>query len=108
MVFAWLLLATAIVIEVLATAVLPRTQGFTDPAWTTLVVLGYGASIWLLAVVVDRIPVSVAYAVWSGAGTALVAVIGLIFLGEPMGLAKAFFIALIISGVIGLNLVGAA
>lgn len=102
-----LLLLAAIGIEVVATALLPRTDGFTDPAWSVAVVAGYAASIWLLAVVVRTLPVSTAYAVWSGLGTALVAVVGYWFLGEQMGLLKAASLAMIVLGVVGLNLAGA-
>ena len=67
---------------------------------------GYGVSIWMLAVVVKSMPVSVAYAVWSGVGTALVAVVGYAFLGESLGWFKAMSLALIVVGVVGLNLAG--
>ena len=60
----------AIAVEVGATAALPRTHGFRDPLWTVLVLGGYAASIWLLAVVIRHIPVSITYAAWSGLGTA--------------------------------------
>ncbi|MFL6062348.1 MAG: DMT family transporter [Marmoricola sp.] len=101
------LLAVAIGIEVGATALLPKAAGFTDPLWSLVVVTGYGASIWMLALVVRSIPVSVAYAVWAGAGTAAVAVIGLIFLGEQMSWLKLASLAMIVLGVVGLNLVSA-
>jgi len=101
------LLGLAIVVEVGATAALPRTSGFTHPAWTALVVGGYALSIWLLAVVVREIPVSVAYAVWSGAGTALVAATGFVFLGERLDLVGAAGLVAIVAGVVALNL-GAA
>ena len=104
---AFALLGLAIVVEVGATAILPRAEGFTNVAWTAAVVSGYAASIWLLAIVVRQIPVSIAYAVWSGAGTALVALVGLAFLGEDLTAARAFFLGLIIAGVVGLNLAGA-
>ena len=104
--YAALLLAAAIAIEVLSTALLPRAQGFTDPLWTGAVLVGYGVSIWLLTVVVRTIPVSVAYAVWAGSGTALVAVAGYVFLGEPMGWLKVASLALIVAGVVGLNATG--
>ena len=101
------LLMAAIGIEVASTALLPRAAGFTDPLWSAVVISGYGASIWLLAVVVRSMPVSVAYAVWSGVGTALVAVVGYAFLGESLGWFKALSLGLIVVGVIGLNLAGA-
>lgn len=100
------LLVMAIGIEVGASALLPKAEGFTVPLWSAVVVAGYGLSIWLLAVVVRSIPVSVAYAVWAGAGTAAVAVIGYLCLGESMSLLKATSLALIVLGVVGLNLVG--
>jgi len=102
-----LLLLTAIGIEVAATALLPRTDGFTEPLWSLGVVAGYAASIWLLAIVVRTLPVSTAYAVWSGVGTAVVAVISYLWLGEQMTLLKAASLGLIVAGVVGLNLAGA-
>jgi small multidrug resistance pump len=104
---AWLVLVVAIVIEVCATSALPRSQGFRDPGWTAAVLLGYAASIWLLTVVVEEIPVSVAYAVWAGLGTAGVAVAGVVFLDEPLDVVKACALTLIIAGVVMLNLRGA-
>jgi small multidrug resistance pump len=104
---AWLLLVAAIGVEVVSTASLPRTQGFRDPWWTFFVLVGYALSIWLLALVVKHLSVSVAYAVWSGLGTAGIAVIGVLFLGERIDLVKAAALAMIIVGVVVLNLHGA-
>lgn len=101
-----MLLLVAIGTEVGATALLPKAAGFTQPGWSAVVVAGYAVSIWLLALVVRTIPVSVAYAVWAGVGTAAVAVIGFLFLGESMGWLKATSLGLIVLGVVGLNLVG--
>jgi small multidrug resistance pump len=106
--YAVLLLLSAIGIEVGATASLPRTRGFHDPAWSVGVVAGYALSIWLLALVVKTMPVSIAYAVWSGVGTASVAVIGYLWLGESMNWMKALSLALIVVGVVGLNIGGGA
>ncbi len=103
-----ILLTLAIGVEVGATAVLPRAEGFTNLGWSLVTATGYGLSIWLLALVVKRMDVSVAYAVWSGAGTALVAVLGTIFLGEHMNLAKGICLGLIVAGVVGLNVFGGA
>lgn len=102
------MLALAIVLEVGATALLPRTQGFTQPGWSAVVLSGYGVSVWLLALVVRTIPVSITYAIWAGLGTALVAVIGVLFLGEQLTVVKAASLGLIVAGVVGLNLAGAA
>jgi small multidrug resistance pump len=104
-VLAAMLLVLAIGVEVAATALLPRADGFRDPLWSLAVIAGYALSIWLLALVVRSMPVSVAYAVWAGLGTAAVAVIGVVFLGEPIGWLKATSLGLIVLGVVGLNLV---
>jgi small multidrug resistance pump len=103
----WLLLLAAIGTEVVSTATLPRTHGFTEPGWTVAVLIGYSISIGLLSVVTGHIPVSIAYAVWAGLGTAGIAVVGSVFLGQPLDLVKAVAIALIIVGVVVLNLHGA-
>ena len=104
---AFLLLGVAIVIEVGASALLPKAEVFTHLGWTTAVLVGYSLSIWLLTVVVKHMTVSVAYAIWAGAGTALVAVVGLFFLGEHLTWVKALSLAMIVAGVVGLNLAGA-
>ena len=101
---AWVLLLSAIGVEVVSTASLPRTDSFRDPLWTGLVLLGYALSVLLLAIVIRNIPVSVAYAVWSGVGTAGIAVVGVLFPQERLDLAKVAGIALIIVGVVVLNL----
>ena len=104
---AWVLLLGAIGVEVASTAALPRTHGFRDPLWTALVLGGYALSIWVLALVIRHIPVSVTYAVWAGLGTAGIAVVGAVFLDEPMDLLKALALLMIIGGVVVLNLHGA-
>ena len=101
------LLFVAITTEVAATAALPRTDGFTHPGWTTLVILGYAVSIWLLSLIVRTIPVAVTYAIWAGVGTAAIAVVGVVALGDQMDWVKAGAIALIVVGVVVLNLHGA-
>ena len=101
------LLLAAIATEVAATAALPRTQGFKDPLWSAMVIGGYAASIWLLALVVRHMPVSTAYAIWAGLGTAAVAVIGVLWLGESLNPMKVAALGMIIAGVVVLNLQGA-
>jgi small multidrug resistance pump len=100
----FVVLLAAIGIEVGATAALPRTRGFSDLPWSLLVMGGYAVSIWLLAVVTRQMSVSVAYAVWSGLGTAAIAAVGAVALGERLDLVKVSALALIILGVIVLNL----
>jgi small multidrug resistance pump len=101
------LLLAAIAAEVAASAALPRTHGFKDPAWSVAVLAGYALSIWLLALVVRVVPVSTAYAIWAGLGTAAVAVVGVVWLDESVTSVKVAALLMIIAGVVMLNLQGA-
>lgn len=104
---AYLFLLGAIAAEVVGTSLLKATEGFSR-LWPTLaMVLSYITAFALLAQAVKNIPVGVAYALWSGLGTAGIAVIGAAFLGEPLSLVKVVGIGLIIGGVVILNLGGA-
>jgi small multidrug resistance pump len=100
----FVLLMAAIGIEVGATTALPRTRGFHDLTWSAVVLGAYALSIWLLAVVVKQMSVSVAYAVWSGLGTASIAVVGVLVLGERIDTVKLFALLMIVAGVVVLNL----
>ena len=102
----WILLIIAILAEVTATLSL-RAAGNGSTLALVVVVAGYVGSLALLAVVVKHLEVSVAYAVWAGAGTALVALFGVMMLGEPATAIKVASLSLIIVGVVGLNLSGA-
>ncbi len=97
------MLLAAIATEVAATSALPRTNGFRDPLWSALVLAGYAVSIWLLALVVEHLPVSTTYAVWSGVGTAAVAFIGAMWLGESWDWVKVVALVMIVVGVVVLN-----
>jgi small multidrug resistance pump len=104
---AGVLLAIAIAVEVGATLSLRYSDGFSKPLPSALVVIGYVLSFYLLALVLRDISISTAYAVWAGTGTAAVALIGMAVLGEEATLLKLGAIALIVVGVIALNLSGA-
>ena len=101
-----LLLSLAIVTEVAATVALRFSDGFTRVVPSTVVVLGYGISFWLLALVLRELSISTTYAVWSAAGTALIAAIGVFAFGEPATALKVASLSLIIAGVVGLNMAG--
>ena len=100
-------LAAAIASEVVGTVFLRFTDGFTRPAPSTLAIATYAASLWLTALALRELEISLAYAVWAGVGTAAVAVIGMAALGESVNVLKVASIALVIGGVVGLNLSGA-
>ncbi|WP_327092713.1 multidrug efflux SMR transporter [Nonomuraea sp. NBC_01738] len=105
---AWLLLALAIASEVLATTALKLSNGFAHLGWSILTTAGYITSFLLLARALKlQLDMGTAYAVWSGAGTAAIALIGTAFMGETLNPLKIGGIVLIIAGVIVLNLAGA-
>jgi small multidrug resistance pump len=101
---AYILLAAAIVFEVVGTTLLKFSDGFTRfwPSAGTLVT--YAISFVLLAQTLKSVPVGTAYAIWSAAGTALIAAIGIVFLGESATVARLSGIALVVVGVVILNL----
>ena len=99
----WLLLGLAIVAEVIGTLALKISNGFTVWLPTVIVVLGYGFSFWLLSMSLKVLQVGVAYAIWAGIGTALIAIAGVIIFKEPLNILKVVSIILIILGVVGLN-----
>jgi len=100
----YLLLAGAIVAEVLGTTALKFSHGFSR-LWPSIgTVVGYAISFVLLAQTLKSMAVGTAYAIWSAVGTALIVLIGILFLGERLTLARMAGIALIIVGVVVLNL----
>jgi small multidrug resistance pump len=102
----WLYLVLAIVLEVSGTISMKLSQGFTKILPSVLMFLFYGLSLSALTLALKKIDVSVAYAVWSGLGTALIASVGVLWLREPLNALKIISLLLIIMGVIGLNLSG--
>ncbi|MEU6116263.1 multidrug efflux SMR transporter [Streptomyces sp. NPDC047117] len=105
---AYLTLGAAILVEVLATTAMKYSEGFTK-LWPSLgTAVGYLIAFVLLAQTLKTMSVGTTYAIWSGAGTAVIAAIGMLFLGEAANAARLIGIALIIGGVVVLNLGGAA
>ncbi|MDT0544484.1 MULTISPECIES: multidrug efflux SMR transporter [Streptomyces] len=103
----YLTLAGAIAAEILATTSMKYSEGFSK-LWPSLVtVVGYVVAFALLAQTLKTISVGTAYAIWAGAGTAVIAAIGMVFLGEAATAAKVIGVLLVIAGVIVLNLGGA-
>jgi small multidrug resistance pump len=100
----WILLIVAIVLEVAGTTNMKLSEGFSKLVPSVLVLFFYALSIIALTFAVNRLDVSVAYAVWSGMGTALVAVIGLWFFQESLTSVKVVALGLIVVGVVMLRL----
>ena len=106
----WPLLGFAIVAEVFATTALRATNDWDGAQkWAGLagVAVGYGLSFWMLSLVLKKMELGISYAVWAGVGTALTALVGVWLFGEGVSAAKFGCIALIIVGVVGLELSGA-
>jgi len=105
---AWILLAGAIASEVVASAALKLSDGLTRLVPCLVVAVGYLLSFFLLAQALKlRMQISVAYAIWAGVGTAAITLIGTLLLDEPLTAGKLLGVALVISGVVALNLAGA-
>ena len=101
----YLYLAIAIVAEVIATTALKAVDGFSKPLLLTLVVIGYGIAFWMLSLVMKSIPVGVTYAIWSGLDIVLISIAGLLVYGQKLDLAALLGIALIIAGVLVIQLI---
>ncbi len=101
-----LFLSIAIVAEVAGTVALKYTDGFTRIGPSAAVIVGYGLSFWMLALVLRDMPIGLTYAVWAAVGTALIAAIGIVAFGEPATALKILSLGLIIAGVVGLNMAG--
>ncbi|MEU0506059.1 multidrug efflux SMR transporter [Nocardia sp. NPDC005998] len=103
-----LLLALAIASEITATVSLRLSEGFTKLVPSIIVVIGYGSAFFFLSQALKRgMPIGVAYGIWSAVGVAAIAVIGVLFLDERLSLIQVGGIALVIVGVLALELGGA-
>lgn len=103
----WFYLAWAILLEVAGTTSMKLSKGFTNLVPSILLFVSYMASFVALTFALRRIDVSVAYAIWSGVGTALIATIGILYVRELPTTLRLVSIGFIIAGVFGLNLSGA-
>ncbi|MEB2282713.1 multidrug efflux SMR transporter [Lysinibacillus xylanilyticus] len=96
----------SIISEVFASSMLKLTNGFKRLLPSAGVVVGYGTAFYFLSLTLQSIAIGTAYAIWAGVGTALTAVIGIVFYKELFNLKKIIGILLIIVGVVILNLAG--
>lgn len=102
---AWLLLGIAIACEIGGAIGLRFSEGFSAPLPTTLALVAFCVALFLVSKVMKHLPVSIAYPVWAGGGTAGVALIGIVALGESLSAVKAVGIGLIMLGVVLVNAV---
>ena len=104
----WLILFIAIVAEVIATSALKSSEGFTKPIASIVVVLGYMIAFYCLSLTLKTIPVGIAYAVWSGVGIVLITTVAWFVFDQKLDVWGIIGIALIMSGVLVLNLLSKA
>jgi quaternary ammonium compound-resistance protein SugE len=105
---AWVLLIVAGLLETCFAVALKLSDGFSRPLPTALFALSAVGSFALLALALRGLPVGTAYAVWTGIGAAGTVAVGMAVLHEPVTPGRLAAIGLIVAGVIGLNLAGAA
>lgn len=100
---AWAVLSVAILLEVAGTTCMRLAEGFTRLTPSVLIFVFYALSFGLNTIIIRTLGLSVVYAVWSGVGTVLTALIGFIYFKEPATAMKMVSIGLIVIGVMGLH-----
>jgi len=100
----YMALVAAIICEVIATSFLPSTQQFTRFWPTVATAVFYGAAFYFLSISLRTLPVGIAYALWSGLGIVLISLVGYLLYRQVLDLPAIIGIALILSGVIIINL----
>jgi small multidrug resistance pump len=104
----WFFLSIAIVAEVIGTSFLKSSDGFTRLAPSLAVIASYILAFYFLSLTLRTMPVGIAYAVWAGAGVALIALIGWAIFGQVLDTAAILGISLIVAGVVVLNVFSAS
>ena len=104
MVKQYILLFLAIVCEVIATSALKQAEQFTRLVPSLITIVGYASAFYLLSIVLRSIPLGIAYAIWSGIGIVLVALVGWLVFKQHLDLPAIIGIGMIIGGVLVINL----
>lgn len=100
----WLILALTIILEVIGSTMMKLSNGFTLFWPSVAVFVCYSLALTGLTIVLKYIDLSVAYAIWSGLGVALIALIGFLYFEEPVTAQRVISLLLIVVGVVGLQL----
>jgi small multidrug resistance pump len=99
----WIYLSVAIISEVIATSTLKASDGFSR-LWPSLIVTaGYVSAFYFLSLTLKTIPVGMAYAIWSGAGVGLIALIAWVFFGQKLDIPAIIGLLLVVAGIFVLN-----
>jgi quaternary ammonium compound-resistance protein SugE len=101
----WMYLAIASVLEVVWAIAMKYSEGFTKLGPSVVCVVGAILSVYFLSLAVRTLPIGTAYAIWTGSGAALTAVLGMVLFHEPRDVGRVLCIVLIVAGVVGLKLV---
>ena len=99
----WVYLGVAIVSEVFGTTFLKQSEGFSRLGPTIAALAGYGLALFCLSHAVQGIELGVAYAIWAGAGTALIVLLGWAVFHQSIDLAAIIGVLMIVGGVIVIN-----
>lgn len=99
----YIALGISIVSEIFGTSMLKLSEGFTNMFPSFGVIVGYGLSFYFLSLCLKTVPLSLAYAIWSGLGTALTALIGVLLWQDPISIISMVGLVFIIGGVVLLN-----
>lgn len=100
----WIFLVIAIISEVIATSALKSSAGFTRLWPSIIVVSGYASAFYFLSLTLNVIPIGIAYAIWSGVGVALIALISWLYFKQPLDFAAIVGLLLTVAGVVVINL----
>jgi small multidrug resistance pump len=99
----WIFLFVAIVSEVIVTSALKSSAGFTRLWSSVIVITGYASAFYFLSLTLNNLPIGIAYAIWSGVGVALIALISWLYFHQPLDFAAIVGLLLIVAGVIVIN-----
>jgi small multidrug resistance pump len=99
----WIALGIAILAETIATSAMKPSEGFTKLMHSIIVVIGYAVAFYFLSMSLKSVPIGIAYAIWSGVGIVLISLAGWILFSQKLDAAAFIGMALIISGVVVMN-----
>lgn len=104
----WLYLGIAVVFEIAVAISAGNAKGFTRFGWTTATLVSGGIATYFLSLALLTFDVGVGYAIWTSVAGVGIVILGALFFGQGLNLSKLFGITLVIGGVVGLRLSGAA
>ncbi len=102
--WAWLLILASGLLEIVFSALMKQSDGFTRPVPSLVAAISALASIWLMTISLRTLPLAIAYAVWAGIGTLGTALTAMVFFDESFTAPKAAFMAIIVVGIVGLQM----